>query len=206
MALANLAKDPYSIIITGVGGQGNVLASRILGSMLVNKGYFVTIGETFGASQRGGSVMSHLRVSGQSCWSPQIPVGTADVIASLEPIEAVRVLADYGNPSVRVLTNTRPIYPVNVIKGETTYPALDELKASIQSLVPGALFIDATEEAIKLGDAIFANIIMLGALHGMHILPLERADFAQTIAERVKKDKVAINMQAFDIGAALIAA
>jgi indolepyruvate ferredoxin oxidoreductase beta subunit len=205
MALTNLEKDPYSIIITGVGGQGNVLASRILGSMLVNKGYYVTIGETFGASQRGGSVMSHLRVSGHECWSPQIPVGTADVIASLEPIEAVRVLADYGNPTVRLLTNTRPIYPVNVIKGETTYPVLDELKASVLQLVPGARFIDATEEAVKLGNAIFANIIMLGALHGMNILPLERADFQQAIAERVKKDNVDINMKAFDIGRTLIA-
>jgi len=93
MSAVSLAKDPYNIIITGVGGQGNVLASRLLGGMLAGKGYLVTIGETFGASQRGGSVMSHLRISGKSVASPQIPRGRADVIVSLEPAEAVRVMA-----------------------------------------------------------------------------------------------------------------
>jgi Pyruvate/2-oxoacid:ferredoxin oxidoreductase gamma subunit len=95
-----LVRDPFSVIVTGVGGQGNVLASRLLGDMLAAKGYFVTIGETFGASQRGGSVMSHIRVSRESAWSPQIPRGKADVIVSLEPVEAVRVLWVYGNPGV----------------------------------------------------------------------------------------------------------
>jgi indolepyruvate ferredoxin oxidoreductase beta subunit len=71
MEAASLLKDPYNIIITGVGGQGNVMSSRILGSMLAGKGFYVTIGETFGPSQRGGSVMSHLKISGKSSWSPQ---------------------------------------------------------------------------------------------------------------------------------------
>jgi len=96
-----LSKDPYNLIITGVGGQGNVMASRVLSNMLVRKGYYVTIGETFGASQRGGSVMSHIRVSASSAWSPQIPQGRADMVVSLEPIEAIRVLKTYGN-SIRL--------------------------------------------------------------------------------------------------------
>ncbi|PJA50011.1 MAG: indolepyruvate ferredoxin oxidoreductase, partial [Syntrophobacterales bacterium CG_4_9_14_3_um_filter_49_8] len=115
MEKQQLSKDPYNIVITGVGGQGNVMASRLLGNMLVRKGCQVTIGETFGASQRGGSVMSHLRVSAGSVWSPQIPKGRADIIAALEPVEALRVLMRYGNPEVMVLTNTRPLYPVAVI-------------------------------------------------------------------------------------------
>jgi len=80
-----LAKDPYNLIITGVGGQGNVMASRVLGNMMVKGGFHVTIGETFGASQRGGSVMSHLRISKEGSWSPQIPRGQADFIIALEP-------------------------------------------------------------------------------------------------------------------------
>jgi indolepyruvate ferredoxin oxidoreductase beta subunit len=68
MGKLQLSKDPYNIIITGVGGQGNVLGSRVLSNMLVRKGYYATIGETFGASQRGGSVMSHIRVSAKSTW------------------------------------------------------------------------------------------------------------------------------------------
>ena len=80
MMKMSLVKDPTNIIITGVGGQGNVMASRVLAGMLVNAGYVVTIGETFGMSQRGGSVMSHLRVSSTSVLSPQIPQGRADIL------------------------------------------------------------------------------------------------------------------------------
>ena len=93
-----LAADPFNLIITGVGGQGNVLASKLIGNMLVDKGYYVTIGETFGASQRGGSVMSHLRISSESILSPQIPRGKAHAVVALEPTEAIRVLQEYGNP------------------------------------------------------------------------------------------------------------
>ena len=78
-----LAVDPYNVIITGVGGQGNVMASRIVGNILSRTGLTVTIGETFGASQRGGSVMSHLRISATSYWSPQIPKGKCHLVVSL---------------------------------------------------------------------------------------------------------------------------
>ena len=104
-----LLADPYNLIITGVGGQGNVLASKLVGNMLTDKGYRVTIGETFGASQRGGSVMSHLRISAESVFSPQIPRGRAHLVVALEPTEALRVLGEYGNPGIKVITNTRPV-------------------------------------------------------------------------------------------------
>ena len=123
-----LRKDPFNIVITGVGGQGNVMASRVLSKMLVRRGFRVTIGETFGMSQRGGSVMSHIRVSSSSVWSPQIPKGRADLIVAIEPVEALRVLADYGNPAVKVLVNMRPIYPVGVITGEADYPAPETIR------------------------------------------------------------------------------
>jgi len=199
-----LKTDPFNIIITGVGGQGNVMASRVLGSMFVNNGYYVTIGETFGASQRGGSVMSHLRISKGSSWSPQMPKGRADIIVSLEPIEAIRVLADYSNRETRVLTNTRPIYPVTVIKGEATYPSLEAMKDEVCTILPHTRFIDATEEAIKLDSPILANIIMIGAVCGMALLPLERDDFRKAIVQRVRTDQIDLNMNAFDIGFSLI--
>jgi indolepyruvate ferredoxin oxidoreductase beta subunit len=203
MNSTRLSKDPYSVIITGVGGQGNVMASRVLGSMLVNNGFLVTIGETFGASQRGGSVMSHLRISETSSWSPQIPKGTADIIVSLEPIEAVRVLAAYGNPGVILLSNTRPIFPVNVIKGDAAYPSVEELKKSVRHLIPHSIFIEATEEALKMGNPILANIIMLGAVVGLNILPITRENFRTAIGERVSPDTVDLNMDAFDLGSRL---
>jgi indolepyruvate ferredoxin oxidoreductase beta subunit len=199
-----LAKDPYNIILTGVGGQGNVMASRVLSNALVHKGYYVTIGETFGASQRGGSVMSHVRVSAQSVWSPQIPKGRADIIVSLEPIEAIRILKTYGNQSVKVLANIRPIYPVDVISGELDYPSLEEIKKFMRELSSAAWFIDATGEAMKLGNPVLGNIIMIGALSWMGDLPLDREGFSKVIARSLPVEKQDLNLKAFDIGFSLL--
>jgi indolepyruvate ferredoxin oxidoreductase beta subunit len=204
MSETTLSKDPYNIIITGVGGQGNVMASRVLGDMFVRKGFKVTIGETFNASQRGGTVMSHLRISRKAAWSPQIPRSRADMIVSLEPVEAIRVLAVYGNQKVRFLSNIRPIYPVSVIRGEAAYPALPDLEASVRGLIPGAVFIDATDGAVRLGNAILVNMIMLGAMQGLQILPLEREDFRRAVSRRVPAGQMEVNMQAFDLGGSLI--
>lgn len=195
-----LPKDPYSIIITGVGGQGNVMASRVLANMLVRRGYQITIGETFGASQRGGSVMSHIRVSAEDAWSPQIPKGKADVVVTLEPIEAIRVLMTYGNPDVRVVTNTRPIYPVGVISGELAYPSAEEIQEAIKDLSSKAWFVDATEQAIKMGNPILGNIIMIGAVTGIGVLPVDRNDFIEVIKENLPAGTVDMNIAAFDLG------
>ncbi len=200
MKMKQLSKDPYNIIITGVGGQGNVMASRILSNMLVHKGYFVTIGETFGASQRGGSVMSHIRVSSRSTWGPQVPKGRADVVVTLEPIEAIRVLAHYGNPDVEVLANTRPIYPASVIAGESTYPTLEEIKEILKKLSAHVWFIDATDEALKLGNSILGNIIMIGALSAVGHLPIDLDDFTAVISRTLPIEKIDDNLKAFALG------
>lgn len=200
MSAATLPKDPYNIIITGVGGQGNVLASRLLGGMMAAKGYLVTIGETFGASQRGGSVMSHVRVSGKAVSSPQIPEGRADVIVSLEPAEAVRVLAAYGNPKTVLVTNTHPVFPVGVIKGELEYPPVDEIRGAVKTVLRSSFFIDATERALSLGNPILANIVMVGALSGLDVVPFDRDDFIKAIELRLNADQIPVNLQAFDAG------
>ena len=204
MPQTHLPKEPYNIIITGVGGQGNVMASRILSNMLVHKGFNITIGETFGASQRGGSVMSHIRVSADSTWSPQIPKGNADIVVTLEPIEAIRVLLNYGNSEVKVLTNTRPIYPVGVISGELNYPSREEIQDAIRDLSSNAWFIEATDEAVKLGNPILGNIIMIGALTGTGLLPIDRQDFQEVIRENLPAGTLDTNLKAFDLGVAKV--
>jgi len=201
---ALLASDPYNLIITGVGGQGNVLASRMVGEMLSQLGLHVTIGETFGASQRGGSVMSHLRISEESAFSPQIPRGRAHMVAALEPMEALRVLKDYGNPEIRVICNTRPIHPIGVISGEQSYSPLEKLKEWIRSLSREAWFIDATEAAIRLGNPVLGNIISVGALAATDALPLTRKVFETVLNRRMSTDKVDLNLTAFDMGEAMI--
>ncbi len=204
MSDVKLAKDPYNVIITGVGGQGNVLVARLLGGMLAKKGFLVAIGETFGASQRGGSVMSHLRISRLAVASPQIPRGRADVIVSLEPAEALRVLALYGNPGTMLLTNSHPIYPVGVIKGELVYPPVAEMEAAITQILPTAYFIDATARALALGNSILVNIVMLGALGRLNVVPFNREDFQEAIALRLATGQLAINLKAFDEGYGMV--
>jgi len=200
-----LTKDPYNIIITGVGGQGNVMASRVLANMLVRMGFKVTIGETFGMSQRGGSVMSHLRVSATTVWSPQIPKGGADLIVAIEPVEALRVLTDYGNPAVKVLVNMRPIYPVGVITGESDYPAPEKIRQAVTALSAEACFLDATAEAVNLGNPILGNIIMIGAVEGLGVLPVNREVFETVIREGMPASRVEANLRAFAIGSAAVA-
>ncbi len=201
-----LANDPYNLVITGVGGQGNVMASRVLGNMMSRQGLNVTIGETFGASQRGGSVMSHLRISSESSWSPQIPKGKAHMILSLEPIETIRVLKKYGSPEAKVICNTRPIHPVGVISGDQNYPTLEELRSWIEELTAAAWFVDATDAALKLGDPIFGNIMMIGALAEVSNLPMERSDFETVISQSMPQVKIEANLIAYDTGRELVKA
>ena len=200
-----LDKNPYNIVITGVGGQGNVMASQVLSNMLVRKGFRVTIGETFGMSQRGGSVMSHIRVSPAAVWSPQIPKGMADLIVALEPIEAIRVLSDYGNPTVKVLVNLRAIYPVGVITGEDEYPSEGTIRNTVAALAAEARFLTATEEAIRLGNPILGNIVMIGAVAGLGVLPIDRELFETVIREGMPAARVEANLHAFEIGQAAVA-
>ena len=144
--------------------------------------------------------MSHIRVSSLSTWSPQVPKGKADIVVTLEPIEAIRVLAGYGNPSVKVLTNTRAIYPDGVIAGKLSYPTLDEIKETLEKLSARAWFIDATDEAAKLGNSILGNIIMIGALSAVGDLPVGRNAFSAVISRTLPEEKMADNLKAFDLG------
>jgi indolepyruvate ferredoxin oxidoreductase beta subunit len=199
-----VVKDPTNIIITGVGGQGNVMASRVLAGMLVNEGFVVTIGETFGMSQRGGSVMSHLRVSSTSVFSPQIPRGGADMIIALEPVEALRVLVQYGNPDVAVLANSRMVYPMGVITGEFAYPTIEDVQSMLEKVSAKHWIIDATSVAVELGNPVLSNIVMIGALAGTSLLPIDRRAFEKEIAKNLSADKRAVNLAAFDAGMKMI--
>lgn len=200
MSETKLSKDPYNIIITGVGGQGNVLASRVLSDMLALQGYHTTIGETFGSSQRGGSVTSHIRVSEDATWSPQIPLNGADLIIALEPVEGARVLSTHGQPEIFALINPQPVPPVDVISGAAAYPPDHKLKTAIESLCRRTWWVHATRTAVELGHVILGNIVMLGALAGTGLLPLKRDDFRTAVRKRLPEDKLELNLRAYDSG------
>ncbi len=194
------AKDPLNVIVTGVGGQGNVLIAQLIGRALVRAGYHVTVGETYGASQRGGAVMSHLRVSRSAQFGPLIPEGGADVILGLEPLETLRVLSQYGNSEVVVIANSRPIHPLAVSTGAAEYPRRERVVSTMEQLSSRSWLIDATDMALELGAGILTNIVMLGALVGSGALPAGPEDFERELREGLPPDKLDLNLQAFRRG------
>ena len=199
-----ISRDPFNVIIGGVGGQGNVLASQILGEMLVSQGYVITIGETYGASQRGGAVMSHLRISTKDQFSPLIPEGQCDLLIALEPVEGLRILDHYGNPRVMTLLNTRPIHPMDVISGNAAYPEVSKVMAKIKELSRRVWTLNATEVALEMGDPIFSNIVMLGALCAIEVLPINQQGFELVIKDLLPSRTLDENMKAFDRGREVI--
>jgi indolepyruvate ferredoxin oxidoreductase beta subunit len=199
-------KDPLNVIVTGVGGQGNVLIAQLIGRALVRAGYHVTIGETYGASQRGGAVMSHVRVSRNDQYGPLIPEGGAHVILGLEPLETMRVLAQYGNPDVTVIANSRPVHPLAVTTGAAQYPGREQIVSTLEQLSSRAWLIDATDIALDLGAGILTNITMLGALVGSGTLPAGAEAFEAELRESMPPDKLDLNIEAFRRGMLEVAA
>lgn len=200
-----ISGDPLNLIICGVGGQGNILLSGLIGNALMKKGYRVTIGETFGASQRGGAVFSTLRVSTKRSYGPLIPHGKAHLILSLEPLETLRMLQRYGNPEVVCITNTHPVLTVGALSKKEKYPDSDELKVAIGKLSKSAWFTDATDIALKLGTPIVVNIVMVGALIGSGQFALERIDIENEMRDIFPAQKMGLNLRALEMGISKVA-
>ncbi len=195
-----LRQDPMNLIICGVGGQGNILISSLIASALNKKGYHVTVGDTFGAAQRGGAVFSSVRISTRRSCGPLIPEGKAHLVLGLEPLEALRLLQKYGNPEVICITSTSPIYPVGVMASNLRYPQAEALKKTIKSLSKKAWFVDGTDLAAKLGAPISMNVIMAGALIRLGELPLEKGDIEEEIRNAFSGERRELNLRAFEMG------
>ena len=192
-----LEKDPLNLIITGVGGQGNVLASHIVASAGIREGLYVTVGETYGASQRGGAVMSHVRFSFQAQCSPLIPEGQANIVVGLEPMEALRVITDFGNPKTKVIVSPRPIYPIGVLSGQAKYPPVEEVLGKLGELVDEVQVVETAEE----GEVpMAANVLMMGALAGSGLVPIPIGSFEEAMREILAPKDLELNLQAFRTG------
>ena len=190
-----------NLIITGVGGQGNILISKLLGQAFMEQGYTITIGETYGATQRGGSVASHVRISKEKVpYSPVTPRGKADIILGLEPSESLRILTQFGHEWTYVVTNKRPVHPLEVAIGDAEYPSFETIVDCMNKLARSAWYVDASEYALQLGNALLTNIVMTGALIGTGLLPLTREMMETQIKADFTGDKQTVNLKAFDVG------
>ena len=196
----SLSTEPYNLIVCGVGGQGNILIARLIGRILAQKGHYLTIGETFGAAQRGGSVFSSLRISQKKSYGPLIPEGRGNMILSLEPLETLRLLSKFGNEQIVTLSNTQSVYPVGVLAGRSQYPNAQKLRDAIKELSQSAWFIPATEIAVELNAPIVSNIVLLGALLGTGLLPISEDEVKEDMRTTFPPSKLELNYQALQRG------
>ena len=195
-----LIKDPLNIIISGVGGQGNILATELLASALLEKGYFATVGETYGASQRGGSVMSHVRISATTEYGVLIPLQQADIIVSFEPTDTLRVARDYANKSTLIITDSRPNYPLGVLIGETQYPPIEAIEAELNKLSGQVQIIEATRLAVEAGNSQATNILLMGALTALPSVPIDIDDYERILEQRFSGQVLEMNRKVLKIG------
>ncbi|MBI9106653.1 MAG: indolepyruvate oxidoreductase subunit beta [Spirochaetales bacterium] len=182
-----------NILLVGVGGQGTLLASKLLTTGLMEAGYDVKMNEIHGMSQRGGSVSSHVRY-GEKVFSPVIDRGAADILVSFEEMEALRWL-EYLKPEGKVVVNKFRSNPVSMLTGDTKYPEniLDLITSKADAII-----LDACQIAEKLGNSRVMNIVLLGAL--IEVIGINSIDWEGLIEKHVKYDFVDINIKAFKAG------
>jgi indolepyruvate ferredoxin oxidoreductase beta subunit len=191
-----------NIVIAGVGGQGNLFASALLAKSAIRRGYKVLATETIGAAQRGGSVVSHLRVSDQVLYSPLIPDGQVDFLVGFEPIELLRHVRKLSQNGQFVL-NVRPVLTVGCTMGLDHYPAPFEITSALQKLNLSGHVIRATEAADAIGDSLLMNMVMIGAFCAVsEFFGLD--EIKAVVAEESRKARIAKNLEALDAGAQLI--
>ncbi|MEW6439357.1 MAG: indolepyruvate oxidoreductase subunit beta [bacterium] len=193
-------KSSFNLIIAGVGGQGNITASQVIAQAALLEGWIATVGETYGVSQRGGSVMSHVRITRGSPLGPLIPKGDADILVGFEPLETLIVALEYGRPDLRVLVNPRPIYPIGVLAGEERYPGADRILALLRRHLEVLEIVPATELAQQIGDIRSMNLVMVGALAASGLFPLAKESYAEALRGLFEGKALESNGQAFEQG------
>lgn len=189
-------KKKTSIVLTGVGGQGVITAANLLGKAAVKAKIGVFVSEIHGMAQRGGAVVCTVRMGDVS--SPLLPSGTADVLLSMEPVEALRNIC-YLSKKTKVITDKTPVIPFTVAVGGEQYPTVEDIFKELSShaeLYP----VDALQIAKDAGAIITKNTVMLGALAASGVLPFKPAVLLETILEAVPEKYRDVNKKAFEGG------
>lgn len=188
-------KKTTNIMISGVGGQGSLLASRILGSLAINKGFDVKVSEVHGMAQRGGSVVTYVRYSEDKVASPVICKGEADYLLCFEQLEAARWLS-YLKVGGVLITNTQKILPMPVVTGAEEYPEgiVDSIKAKSVNVIA----IDALKLAAEAGSEKAVNVVLIGAF--ARFCEFTKEEVEQCIRSCVPAKFLDINLKAFELG------
>jgi len=184
-------------VFVGVGGQGNLLASNLLGQSALLVGIPVVVSEIHGMAQRGGVVESAVLLGGAS--SPIVSQGETDVLISFEPLEAVRLLGKCNKDTI-IITNIQPLPPYTVSIGQGVYPPIQEILDRIQTMVKKVIALRGNDLAEQAGSRLSLNMVMLGALIGSDAVPITVETMRDTISHHTKKPFIESNLKAFELG------
>ncbi len=188
----------FNVLIGGVGGQGVILMSELLGGAAVKDKVKVRGSEVLGMAVRGGSVTSSIRL-GEDVYGPLIPDGKCSALVGMEPSEALRNITCLSKSSL-VILNTAATVPFTVPLGQSSYPSLETILEKLKKAAEKIIQLDAAKLAREAGSHLTANIVMLGALFGTERLPIKVATIKEAIEGRFPTKVVPINFKAFDMG------
>jgi indolepyruvate ferredoxin oxidoreductase, beta subunit len=189
--------DAVRVFFTGVGGQGTLLATRMVGEAALAEGLPVTMSEIHGMAQRGGVVESSVVIG--NVFSPTIPDGEADILMAFEPLEAVRALPKCHARTL-IIASTVPIVPFTVAVGQSTYPELAELRELIKEKISDLIWLDAMALARNAGSERASNTVLVGVLAGSNRLPISRNSWEEALTRTLPARILGINRQAFEAG------
>lgn len=192
--MSQAEQKKLDLLITGVGGQGAILASDIIGKAAVTAGLPIRAAETHGMAQRGGSVVNHIRVGNN--YGSMIPKKGADLLLALEPMEAVRYL-DFLKDGGVIIVNTQPIIPVTVTSGLTKYPEVSDILDFLSEKYIVKAF-NADELAFEAGNRLAMNVVMVGAVSSY--LPILKETLLDSVKALVPQKTIEINLRAFEAG------
>lgn len=187
-----------NVVISGVGGQGTLVMIDILGRAALMEGLKIRGSELMAMAQRGGDITTYIRF-GDEVYSTTVPEGKADIFIALEPAESLRNIKFISKKTFVIISN-RPIIPPVATLGLTKYPQIEEILRKIREVSPRMLVLNPYDLAVKAGDAIAANMVMLGSLAGTGILPIKVESLKQAIKERFRGKMVEINLKALELG------
>ena len=190
--------NEFNIVIAGVGGQGVILMSELLGNAAVADGLNVRGSEVLGMAVRGGSVSSTIRL-GDEALAPLAPAGKADVLVGMEPAETLRTISNVSEKTL-VIINMEKVIPFTVSSLGGSYPELDTILENIHKATDNIIQLNATKIAAEAGSTQSANVVMLGALFGQGQLPIKIETVKKEIKARFNERVAPINIKAFDLG------
>ena len=192
------------VFICGVGGQGLVLLTRVIGDACARSGIKIITGEMYGLSQRSGAVSVHMRI-GDDAFSPLIPIGKADIMIALEAIESLRYI-EYIKRDGVILLNKRIMHPpietseIIATKNNKNYFSIDQVLEKLEHWTPNIALVDALKLAKESGNTRTENTVFLGCLSALEAFPVDEKQIKQSITDSVPKKTVEMNLKAFELG------